>query len=446
MKRILLSAAWLGFLTVYILIGVPYVSFHGDETTQLYSSHDYVTLFIHRDPQALLVTLPIDDDLEYLRIVDSTTSRYTVGLAWHLAGYSEAVLPIHNFNWTTDYGGNLADGRIPSHDLLIVIRIPSALFLALSAAVMFGIGYCFGGLPMAFFVSGLYALNPVILLNGRRALQEGSLLFFGVLTVWIGFLISQRRENGRSVPLLLWIGLTVAGALTLVSKNNGFIYIAAAFLAVFLPELLRLRLRRLIGTGVTLAVCGVLLIALFIALSPGLWSSPAQNMQVAAMARLSGMYDQIQHDPETPTSMQRRVSDILTQPFLRPAAHWESGSENVAEAQSDLIAAYDASLISGIHFGTLLGVPLTALALFGIIANFLPRLRPYRSPSLSVGLLAWLIINLGVLLWLPLPWQRYFLSFVPVATVFAAIGLWSLVRLARSILQRQQPEMQTNAA
>jgi hypothetical protein len=83
----------------------------------------------------------------------------------------------------------------------------------------------------------------------------------------------------------------------------------------------------------------------------------------------------------------------------------------------------------------LLGVPLTLLALFGIIANFLPRLRPYRSPSLSVGLLAWLMLNVGVLLWVPLPWQRYFLSLIPLATIFVAVGLWSLLRLIRFVRQ-----------
>jgi hypothetical protein len=433
-KRILISAAWLGFLAVFILIGVPYTSYHGDETTQLYSSHDYATLFIRRDPQALRVGYPTQTELEYLRIADSTTSRYTIGFAWHLAGYSESDLPTANFAWNADYATNQALGLIPDQRLLVVMRLPSALFLAFSTAVIFGIGYCFGGPRMAFFVSGLYVFNPVILLNGRRALQEGSLLFFGLLTVLFGIVIALRRERGRRVPLPLWLGLIVAGALTLVSKNNGFIYIVAAFLWVFLPEMLRPRLRRLISSGIKLAVCGVLLIALFVALSPGLWSDPPTRMKEAALARLSAMTGQMRNDPEAPTSIERRISDILTQPFMRPLAHYEAGFTNTLDGQRDVIAAYDASPISGIHFGAL-GIPLTGLALFGIVANFLPRLRPYRSPSLSVGVLTWLVINIGVLLWVPLPWQRYFLSLIPIATIFAAVGLWSLVGLVRVRVQ-----------
>ena len=195
------------FLAAFVLIGVPAASFHGDETSQLYDSHDYATLFLKHDPQSLLVEWPIDNELEYLRLADNTVSRYSIGLAWHLAGYSEDDLPTQNFDWNTDYAGNVAEGLIPDARLLTVMRLPSAIFLVLSVVVMFGLGYRFGGLAMAYFVSGLYAFNPIILLNGRRALQEGALLFFGLLTVLIGVIISQRRERGKPVPLLFWISL-----------------------------------------------------------------------------------------------------------------------------------------------------------------------------------------------------------------------------------------------
>lgn len=436
-KRIILSAAWLIFLAAFIFLGMPYASFHGDETAYIFTSHDYITLFIKHDPQALRVGYPTQSELEYLRIADGSTARYTIGFTLHLAGYDESDLPMHGYMFGEPYAENQALGLVPDEQMLLIARLPSTLFLALSAAAMFGIGWCFGGLPMAFFVSGLYTFNPIILLNGQRAMQEGALLCFGLTTVLIGILIALRRERGRRIPLLLWIGLIIAGALTMVSKNNGFIYVVAAFLWVFLPEMLRPRLRSILRTGIKLGVSGVLLISLYIALSPGLWSDPPARMQNATLARLSAMTGQMKNDPETPTNIERRISDIVTQPFLRPAAHYEATFTSASDGQRDLIAAYDASPISGVHFGVLLGIPLTALALFGVVANFVPRLRPYRSPSLSIGLLAWLVINVGVLLWLPLPWQRYFLSFIPIATIFAAVGLWSLVRLARSLLQRR---------
>lgn len=182
-------------------------------------------------------------------------------------------------------------------------------------------------------------------------------------------------------------------------------------------------------------MCGALTVALFVALSPGMWRDPVRNTLVAAWARVEAMQDQAAHDPEAPTTLARRASDILTQPFLRSLDHWESGSPNAAEGQGDQIAAYDASPISGIHFGAALGVPLMLLAVLGVVASLSARLRPYRSAALARGLLLWLGVNVVVLLGLPLPWQRYFLSLIPVATILAAVGLWTVVGWARAVVR-----------
>ena len=88
-------------------------------------------------------------------------------------------LPDSGYLWGENYDDNVGRGLVPSPAALNVYRTPSTLFTILSVGVVFLIGKLYGGRPLAYFVSGLYALNPIILLNGRRALQEGSLLFFG---------------------------------------------------------------------------------------------------------------------------------------------------------------------------------------------------------------------------------------------------------------------------
>src|SRR5262249_54134018 len=150
-------------------------------------------------------------------------------------------------------------------------------------------------------------------------------------TILIAIHIALRREQGRKVGLL-WIGLTLVGGLAFISKNSGFIYIIAAFLWIFLPEMLHLRLRSFFSTGIKLALCGVGVIGLFVALSPGLWSDPPARLQNAALVRIAAMGSQMQGDPEAPSSMQRRVSDILTQPFIQPAAHYDSIHDNTYAA------------------------------------------------------------------------------------------------------------------
>ena len=72
-------------------------------------------------------------------------------------------------------------------------RFSSTLFLALSVAVMFVLGWQFGAPHarrlLAYLVSGLYALNPVVLLNGR--VTEPSFRRYK----WIGPVVKRMLER-----------------------------------------------------------------------------------------------------------------------------------------------------------------------------------------------------------------------------------------------------------
>ncbi|MBN1311213.1 MAG: hypothetical protein JXB30_07325, partial [Anaerolineae bacterium] len=95
---------------------------------------------------------------------------------------------------------------------------------------------------------------------------------------------------------------------------------------------------------------------------------------------------------------------------------------------TDQINRYEASHLDGLHFGLLLGIPLTIMACLGIGVTFWPRLRPYPSQALATGLTVWLGVMSAAALINPLPWQRYYLSLIPVMSLLAGIGLWALFR------------------
>ncbi len=61
------------------------------------------------------------------------------------------------------------------------------------------------------------------------------------------------------------------------------------------------------------------------------------------------MNGQMNDDPDAPSTMERRIGDIVTQPFIRPLVHYEANYTDTHGAQRDVIAWYDASPISGIH-------------------------------------------------------------------------------------------------
>ncbi len=442
----LFDLLWLILLAAYIFAIPP--TFHGDEPMQIYASHDYVTAFIERNPAALMTSAPYEIDSDaHLRLINGSINRYAIGLSWHAAGLTANDLPPRpGWDWGLDYDTNVSTGHLPASALLAASRFSSALFLALSAAVMFALGWQFGGRVLAYFASALYTLNPIVLLNGRRALQEGSILFFGLLLVLIAVLISKRTQKPLSPPVLergtrtpfargeglLWLALALVGGLTLASKHTGIVFVAGAFGWIFLAELLRLRWRALLITSFRLLLAAVLALALFVALSPALWNDPPARIANLLEERARLLDIQVQGQP---TTLQQRVEGIITEPFVAPPQHFEVPFWANFQPVTDDIARYMASPFSGLQFGVVLGGLLTVFVGLGIVFSLR---RNWRA-----GLLIWLLLTVASLLANPLPWQRYYLPLIPSVTLLAAVGLSGLLRFVRKPEQASASSDQT---
>jgi 4-amino-4-deoxy-L-arabinose transferase-like glycosyltransferase len=440
-KLPLVDAAWLLTLAIFILGGMMLATFHGDEAMQIYMSRDYATVFIDHNPTSLMVNPPyaIDDD-PWLRILNGSVNRYAIGLSWQLAGLNAGMLPPRpGWDWGLTYDINVETGHLPPDSLLAAGRISSTLFLIMSTVVMFGIGWQFGGRLPAYFMSGLYALNPVILLNGRRAMMEGSLLAFGLLTIWLAILISKGRTNWR-----WWVLLTLSAGLTLASKHSGIVFVGGAFGWIGIAEIGRFLTTRsnnalttrnpiqgLFLTFLKLFMSGVGVILIFIALSPALWNDPVARFGDLIAQRQLLLDIQVASNPDAPTSLLQRIQGIIAQPFMTPAMHYEVSFWANALAISAEIERYMASPLSGLQFGVVLGLPLTLLAGVGIIA----AARDWH----WWGLLVWLLIAVASLLANPLPWQRYYLPLLPTATVLAGLGFLRVYEFVQKRLQPQSP-------
>ncbi len=424
------DGVWLLALAIYVLAGMTITPFHGDEPMQIYMSRDYATAFIYKDPQSLMTSPPYDIDTDpQLRILNGSVNRYTIGLAWHLAGMNDGLLPPRpGWDWGLDYQRNVDTGHRPSDALMNAGRISSALFLVLSIPVMFAIAWQFGGRPAAYFASAVYTLNPIILLNGRRAMMEGSMLFFGLLAILLAIIISRRREQGAGRLWGWWIALILAGALALASKHTGLVFTVSALGWIFVSELLRGQWRDFWVTSLKLAISTVLIAGLFIGLSPALWNDPPTRLQDLIATRQILLDIQVNAEPLAPTTTMQRTEALVTQPFIAPAAYYEvAGWKDFAPITAE-IERYESSVFSGLQFGTILGVPLTLLYLVGLIVIFVPRLRGF-SWGQAAGLVIWLLATIAVMMANPLPWQRYYIPLIPVATLFSTISLSALLRL-----------------
>jgi hypothetical protein len=120
---------------------------------------------------------------------------------------------------------------------------------------------------------------------------------------------------------------------------------------------------------------------------------------------------------------------ILTQPFIEPVAHYEVSFWSGVPVIQEEIAAYMQSPLSGLHAGMILGGLLTVGAFLGLLL-LLVRWRVW-----SVGILAWIGVTVLSLLANPLPWQRYYLPWIPIMILLLAY-------LVSAIVTRLRPSAQ----
>lgn len=457
-----IDVLFLAVLMIFVLIGTPLATFHGDESMQVYMSRDYWVAFVYRVPDELKTSPPYPADTDHqLRILNGTLNRHLIGLFWQIAGYNDADLPPRpGWDWGLSYADNFNTGHRPSDAQMLAARLPSAILLALSVPLMYALGHALGGRRMAWIAAALFALHPVLLLQGRRATQEGAMLFFGLLTIWIAVKLtspprptSQRQQGiGRVFPPLhlerglgrevaLWLALAGAGALAIASKHSAIVFVVSAWawiavanlIPMFSPDANRVDiLKREIGIGAALIVVAALTLGLFVALSPALWNDPVARLGDLLAVRAELLSVQVAVTNKPPMSLLERIAFIVREPFIAPPTHFEVTWWSEVTPIRLEIERYMASPLSGLQTHNLIGVVLTICAGIGVIGS----LRAFRRAA-HIGLLAWAGITAVSLLANPLNWQRYALPFIPVAILLVALGLNQVISTLQARLNRR---------
>jgi 4-amino-4-deoxy-L-arabinose transferase-like glycosyltransferase len=441
-----IDVAWL--IGLCLFAGMPLATFHGDETYYTFVARDFYTAFVEGRPDLLYTEHIWENHATYQRVVNGSVPPHLIGLTMWLAGYQRYQLAEHgSFYFGLTYDDNYNMGVIPPDPTLWTARISSSVMVWLGGVAMFLIGRMVGGRPLAYVLSALFIINPVILLNGRRAMLEGALLGFGLLTIYVGFAIAQRRERGERVRVGWWIALTVLAAAASASKQIGYAYTGIAFGTIALGELLRLRfdaarfrprLNALFGAYARLAVCTVAAVILYYIMSPGLWfRDPILRFQQMVGAREQMMGIHISFTPNAPASIAHRIDNILTQPFIRPMQHFENEGFEESPTFMRMVARYEASPLSGLHFGVVGGSIMLALMAMGILLNLRAAGRGHRSTILTIGWYFWLFGMVSIMLLNPLPWQRYYLVLVPPFSAFAGLALVRMFQAANAPAPQQ---------
>ncbi len=437
----LIVTGWLVLLIIYVLAGTADAPFHGDEATQIFMSRDYVYQFIEHDYNKIAYSPePISRAEQELRLLNGTVNKYLIGLAWQMRGLRSSDIN-EQWDWGADWSYNQQNNHAPGTELLMAARWPSAILLAAGVVVMFAIGRALGGQWTPYAASLYYALNPALLVNGRRAMMEGSFICFSLLVVLVGIWLLQKPSLRRCILLGLVSGFAVA------SKHTAIFTVAAVFVAIML-HLIYQSVRSEDDYSVVdyvllpyLAIAGAIAFGVFFALNPAWWGDPAERAQIVVQLRTELLAGQTTAFGGY-ANFGEQMSGFLRQSLIVIPQYYE-----VSTWQGyigDQISHYEASVWRGVSVG---GSVIGALVLCGIMAaGVWDLVRPSKvtlsaddegeQPDVSsmqggvrwlVGL--WALVTVATTLILtPLEWQRYYLPIYPVIGLIAALGINRLVQ------------------
>ena len=418
--RRLLAALWLLGCVIYVMAGVPQAVFHGDEATVLYTARDYYYQFIEGDPGKLAFREPPLNAAEQdLRLYNGTISNRLYGFVAFHSGYQLEDLP-EQWDWFADYDYNNTTGRVPNADLLNRTRFASAIAYSLAIVGLFILAHRFGGWLPAYIASLYFTFHAVLLLQTRRATQEGMFILLSVLVPLVASYYLQKPSWWK----LLLFGVICGVALA--AKHSAMFLIASIFAVVAILPLRRHKwiksyrhLRRMVRTG-------ILTLLVFFFLTPQWWSGNPLQLAIDGFEARQELLENQADQFGGYGNIGEQFVGFWQNIFIAQPQFYEVASWSEYPAIQTQIEQYQATPWAGWAIG---GSVVGSLMLLGlVIVGIVPRLRQRRMKEDAWLWLSWLVVAMLVAAWLtPLNWQRYYLP------AYLPLGLWVSVGLATLI-------------
>jgi 4-amino-4-deoxy-L-arabinose transferase-like glycosyltransferase len=450
-------------LMAYILSGTNLAPFHGDESTFISMSTDYDRIMKDRNFSHVLFD-PEGSAKQHTRLSIGSILVYSIGFARdinHNAGSGNRWL------WGSSWEENVEKGHLPDPQLLHIARLCSVLLGALSLGVFFITALqLFSSRMMAWAATLILATHGDILVNFRRAMQEGPKFLFLMLTLYIAALILVDLKDGR-MRRYLYACLGVGSGLCLAAKQDTAIMLIAIYCALaLLPIWKKETLRSILINVLYLGAATILAYASFLAFMPVFWSwwesafvlagfaiillqiplwksdRAAKWLVVAGSIMIIGMTlisptlwgklttplasmietrqvmirGQVNNSPNPLVTPGDKLAFLLRTTFTSRVMYMEASSFDVPPFHEQ-IASYENSFTSGRTGSRWADGLILILAILGGWA----LQRQFNAESL---LIYSLLIITGILLFVtvPLPWQRYFLIMQIPYSLIAGVG------------------------
>lgn len=403
------------FIVVFsaFFVRIPSVPFHMDEALALTKSR--------------VLEVAARGDLENavwgnFEFAEKVVRGYIIGISRYLGGYSEEDL---NKSWDRrlSHKQNAEAGNMPSARLLWWGRLPSVLFSTLAILLIcWFVGRMSGGAGILACILLLMG-NKYFMDTMGRAREEAPLMGVTLVIFYSVYrgtssLMSSGRLSGRSVGWLVAASLLsgLAGGL----KLNGAILSLLGPLAVALffimdsPRSMDV-LKVVYWTCLSAALMSVSF-ATFVVVNPSLYRSPVKSSEVLYEHRsetMEGQLDRFPEDDMRDLSNLRRIKTIAYRTFGNYAA-----------------INFRGSVYTYICF-FLYGVALTTLRAFRRDNSQ----AVHAAAASRVFLLGSLLTSAVIVVLLKLDWDRFYCIPVIFSTVFVAIGLAGLYKVAASAVR-----------
>jgi 4-amino-4-deoxy-L-arabinose transferase-like glycosyltransferase len=420
------STHWIFFLillimSIFFLWGVAKIPFHPDESTLIFMSADFERLITEPGSMSWKAGEPIPDSSRY-RMIDAPITRYLLGFGRILR---QQAAPQVDWDWSASWEENQEAGALPTVEMLLIERLVMACLFPLTIVLLYLIGLELNGRLLGILAVLIFSLNPLILLHTRRAMAEGVLVFGLVLCLYFFMKLEK-------YPVL--VGLAVAVAFN--AKHSAWVLLPIGLLAVCSWAYSNYRdIFRILYSSVKYLAGFIFLTIL---LNPFLWQNPvaaaseALNQRQALLARQK--VDLLDAAPgqvlETPIE---RIPVVLAHLIIAPPIFAEVGNyrAQTLPAEREYLQspgnAVGRNLITG---GLLLGFIL--LGIFALIRQSFNGNPDERRNSVFLLLTTFMIFT-GIVVMIPLSWQRYFVPLIPFVSIITGFGLVWGIKTSRRI-------------
>jgi len=393
----------------YYLGGLASVPFHPDESTQIYMSDDIDTM-LHHFSELFWQPGKTGSLKQHYHELDAPVTRYMIGLGRLI----EAQPPLLNdWDWSKTWDQNRAAGALPDASLLWVARFSVACLTLFSLLFLFDLVQLAFNPYTALVAAALFATNPLVLLHTRRAMAESALLFFIILFVWSLLRFPLKSILGGAVLALAFCAKQTAGLLLIPAL---FTTIAFSVRSKSYSQML-LRI-----TNFLLAF----LVVTFL-MNPFVWTDPVHSISSALLDRQDLTARQqntiSSANPEKAiNTLPSQLAAVIGAVYFQPLA--VADVANYLESTSAAEKIYLSNPLNRLLHDAVSSSLLFILAFVGLIFAFISLFRrPETFKKIFILILSFACILVGLICFVPIPFQRYYLPLLPFLSIWVSVAL-----------------------